>query len=444
MDLLRSCYEVQMKFEGIEEPVWVRWYRTDKPFAPHSVYCSRNWDDDKDRSRPHGELSRSNRRRWYNGAPPPGHGCTGPRGSAAAYQGAAGPPLFKLPGWLVFKVDASAEAAEGQFAFELVASAESSCSAWSASAVREDAEADEVASWSIGPSLTFELDAEADEVATIVQRGSMAWTLKSTDSSIEIDNVSILEFDLGQGFDLVDNGGGSASVVVGVFPVEVGGTGFDNYGDLYDELGIDGAVAAGVTSGLAAFTGSSAITTVGNVGAGTWNGDAIVQGKGGTGGTDPATARTALGIPSFAFNTSIQTVASLTLGPIRQWGYVDVTFSDLAAAATTNTITLTVQGAGVAFFVGFAKVTTRFQGGAIATYAIDVGYAATPTTFVASYNVGSVVSGTNFSAMQFPASPIKDFSTTTNIQIKATSTGAFLNAATQGVVRVFFEIANFI
>lgn len=76
VDIVRSCYSTQMRFSCDGPSTTVRWYFVPPgtPFVkgPH-LYCSGNWEWQKDYWPGHGEVAGAPRP-WENGSPPPGLG----------------------------------------------------------------------------------------------------------------------------------------------------------------------------------------------------------------------------------------------------------------------------------------------------------------------------------------------------------------------------------
>lgn len=119
MDLLRSCYEVNMKmFTDSETLIHVRWYFTDKPPLPFpTVFNSRNWLYDKKSTYPLGE-SASGYRPWVTGASPPWQDAALPcdcwKDQRRAVSGASiGDKLCLSPIWCEVQEEAVGLDAEG-------------------------------------------------------------------------------------------------------------------------------------------------------------------------------------------------------------------------------------------------------------------------------------------------------------------------------------------
>lgn len=134
MDVLRSCYSTMMRFSGIAEPVKVCWYFTkQKPLEKYTVYASRNWQEFKEGWPALGEVQGA-ARPWRNGSAPAVIRGGGPVGSAKAWLGSTGPPLYASGPCQPGNVDEDAEADEEAIAGRV-----------RVFAVLEDSEADEEA-----------------------------------------------------------------------------------------------------------------------------------------------------------------------------------------------------------------------------------------------------------------------------------------------------------
>jgi SNF family Na+-dependent transporter len=110
-------------------------------------------------------------------------------------------------------------------------------------------------------------------------------------------------------------------------------------------------------------------------------------------------------------------------------------FAALAAAATTNAITLfTLPAAGVIHGVKI-KHSTSFGGGGITAYTLSVGIVGTANKYASAFDVFQAVSNTAFQLTNVVGS--ENHGAGTIIQVTATSTTANLNAATTGAVDIW-------
>lgn len=123
-----------------------------------------------------------------------------------------------------------------------------------------------------------------------------------------------------------------------------------------------------------------------------------------------------------------------------QWAKYTVTYSQLAAAATTNSITLFSLPAKYLIAGVIIKHSTAFSGGSISAYTVSVGITGSLAKYAAAYNVFQAVSSNT--AQLSGSFNMEDFSSATNILITATSTGANLNAATAGSVDIWVNTAS--
>ena len=126
--------------------------------------------------------------------------------------------------------------------------------------------------------------------------------------------------------------------------------------------------------------------------------------------------------------------ARVNLGSIPFWTKVTVTYSQLATAGLTNTVSLlTLPIKGVLQDVK-VSVSTVFSGGTIATYTLSVGIAGSLLKYHPIIDAKTAVILTTPAA---PVSGLESVSGTTSIVLSAVSTVGNLNAATQGSVDVW-------
>ncbi|MDE2105774.1 MAG: hypothetical protein KGL39_51595 [Patescibacteria group bacterium] len=126
------------------------------------------------------------------------------------------------------------------------------------------------------------------------------------------------------------------------------------------------------------------------------------------------------------------------------WVTVTKTFSDLAAASTSNTITLTTLAQKVVVTAIGLKHTVSFTGGGIAGYQISVGVTGSNNLFINAANVFQAVSDAAYASNQDTFNPTSKSFTSGNwdVTITAASQGANLNAATQGTVEVSLFVST--
>jgi hypothetical protein len=117
------------------------------------------------------------------------------------------------------------------------------------------------------------------------------------------------------------------------------------------------------------------------------------------------------------------------------WTSYTVTYSDLAAAAGSNQITLATLPAKTVLHGVALKHSAAFGGGTIATYTVSVGLAASPTKYASAFNVfqapGDTVGQLSVGGY------VENFAASTDVKISAVATGGMLNAATSGSVTVW-------
>lgn len=110
-------------------------------------------------------------------------------------------------------------------------------------------------------------------------------------------------------------------------------------------------------------------------------------------------------------------------------------YTDLAAAAASNQITLATLPAGTVLHGVVLQHTASFTGGAIATYTVSVGLAASPAKYATAFDVfqapGATVGQASFGGY------VENFAATTDVKLSAVATGGLLNAATAGSLTVW-------
>ena len=126
------------------------------------------------------------------------------------------------------------------------------------------------------------------------------------------------------------------------------------------------------------------------------------------------------------------------------WYKFTVTYTQLAAAATNKTYKFADLPAGSAVHAACIKPTTIFTGGSLSSY--NVTFNINGNNYAASYEVRMVsISDTAFQytfADQTPYDTLWNFGSTVPLNIIANSTGANLNAATQGSLDIYLLIST--
>jgi hypothetical protein len=119
-----------------------------------------------------------------------------------------------------------------------------------------------------------------------------------------------------------------------------------------------------------------------------------------------------------------------------KWYKYTKTFADFSTAGNTNEITLDTMVAGAVIHAVKVKHSDNFAGGAIASYTINVGITSmTPAFMTSAFNVFQAESATALTV----SSINQPYGGQVGLVVRAlaTSTGAFLNAATQGSVDIW-------
>ena len=120
---------------------------------------------------------------------------------------------------------------------------------------------------------------------------------------------------------------------------------------------------------------------------------------------------------------------------VTAWQSYTVSYTQLAAAALTNSITLVSLPAKTLIHGVVIKHSASFTGGAIASYQVSVGISGAPAKFASLFSVFQAPGDT---VAQVSSGPdLENFGSATNILLSAVSTGANLNAATAGSVTVW-------
>lgn len=123
-----------------------------------------------------------------------------------------------------------------------------------------------------------------------------------------------------------------------------------------------------------------------------------------------------------------------TLGAFPQWFKVQITHTQLQAAALTNNIELYSLPLGGVIHAVHLKQSTAFAGTSITAYNVSVGLTSFAERYASLYNVFAAVAATTKQISNVVDSP--DNGSATSIKLFAVSVGANLNASTAGVLEV--------
>lgn len=126
---------------------------------------------------------------------------------------------------------------------------------------------------------------------------------------------------------------------------------------------------------------------------------------------------------------------------VGKWEKYTITFSDFAIGATSNTINLRELGTDEMVLRSVIVPRVAFSGGAISAYTISIGNSAlgvaiyqSPTSVFTGVTVNAGNNSTINNTRLLAASSY--------ITARSTSTTANLDAATQGVADIYFQIAQ--
>lgn len=127
------------------------------------------------------------------------------------------------------------------------------------------------------------------------------------------------------------------------------------------------------------------------------------------------------------------------------WVKVTKTYSDFAAAATTNDIEVySLPAKGVLHGV-VLKHTAAFTGGGILAYGVTAGVTGNLTKYGTSNNVFNAPSDTTFMTARNNEDDLPDllnFGAATSIRVRASSTGANLDQATSGSLDIYLLVST--
>ena len=126
-----------------------------------------------------------------------------------------------------------------------------------------------------------------------------------------------------------------------------------------------------------------------------------------------------------------------TVNTSPQWSKYTVTYSQLAAAATSNDIELLQLPAKTMLTGAVIKHSTAFSGGILTNYTVSVGISGTLAKYASAFNVFQAVSDTTKQVQFELAQDIESFANSTSIRVAAVSTGTTLDQATAGSVDIW-------
>jgi hypothetical protein len=126
------------------------------------------------------------------------------------------------------------------------------------------------------------------------------------------------------------------------------------------------------------------------------------------------------------------------------WRKYTLTYAQFALANTVNTIELFSLPAGHMIDAVKIKHSVKFLGGAISAYVIQVGITGTLGKYSTNFDVFQNVADAARKTTQVAVASLADESPSaaTSIKVTATSTGANLNAATQGQVDIWVRTSD--
>lgn len=123
-----------------------------------------------------------------------------------------------------------------------------------------------------------------------------------------------------------------------------------------------------------------------------------------------------------------------TLGAFPQWFKVQVSHTQLQAAALTNNIELYSLPLGGVIHAVHLKQSTAFAGTGITGYTVSVGIAGQAERFASLYDVKAAVAATTKQISNVVDSP--DNGSATSIKLFAVSVGANLSSSTAGILEI--------
>jgi len=124
------------------------------------------------------------------------------------------------------------------------------------------------------------------------------------------------------------------------------------------------------------------------------------------------------------------------LGDGMAWQSYTFTAAQLAAAALTNTVTLTALPAKTVVHAVVIKHSAAFGGGTIATYTVAVGITGSLAKYATAFDVFQAP-GAAVAQVSSGGADVESFTASANLLLTATATGGNLNTATTGSVTVW-------
>lgn len=136
-----------------------------------------------------------------------------------------------------------------------------------------------------------------------------------------------------------------------------------------------------------------------------------------------------------------QSISANELPRVLRLAIVTKTFSDFSTAGLTNDLEILSLPAGGVIRDCYARVTTGFSGGTIATYTISAGIAGSVLKYMIANSAAAAASlianGTKGTALTTIQTNVESFTAATSIRAYATSTVDTLNHATQGSITFY-------
>lgn len=136
----------------------------------------------------------------------------------------------------------------------------------------------------------------------------------------------------------------------------------------------------------------------------------------------------------------VDTSVSAAAAAAPVWQKYTFAYSDLATAATSNSITLFSLGAKQVIHGVVVKHETAFAGGSLSAYDVSVGVTGDLERYSSDFDVFQAVGSSTAQASQ-DLSP-ENFSTSTNILLSAVSVGDNLDQATAGSIDIWVAVAT--
>jgi hypothetical protein len=123
-----------------------------------------------------------------------------------------------------------------------------------------------------------------------------------------------------------------------------------------------------------------------------------------------------------------------------KWEVYGVSYQTFSTGATVKAVTIRPLAVNEVLHAVVLRHTTEFRGGAISAYVLDIGYPGTASAFVTGYDVFTVPPAAPPGYGGYDAIYHNPLSAT-EVQVRATSTGANLDAATSGAATVWLLVS---